>query len=63
MLKIRPTENWKLLGANIELSTDKTYDAIIATNQPNYEKNESIFAGDVENNRTILLHKGEYDIV
>jgi hypothetical protein len=56
-MKIKPTENWKLLSTGIELSTTKVYDAEPAMNQPNYEKNESIFAEGV------LLHKGEYEVI
>ena len=56
-MKIRPTENWELLGTSIKLSTEKIYDAEPATNQPNYEENESIFANG------FLLHKGEYTVI
>ena len=64
-MKIKPTQSFKLIGSQVELIEGNVYDAIPATNQPNYEKNESIFAGDISehSSNNILLHKGEYEIV
>jgi hypothetical protein len=40
-----------------EMNPDKVYDAVPATNQPNWRQKKKIFAGDH------LLEDGEYTIV
>lgn len=57
-MKIKPTENWKLLGTSIKLSKDKTYNATRAVNQPDYIARGSIFV-DVGND-SMMLDSGEY---
>ena len=59
MLKIKPKENYKLLGTYpvITLNKNKVYRAIIAINQPDYKKTGLVFCND------ILLNKTEYTII
>jgi hypothetical protein len=54
---VKPNENYKLLGTGIVLDKEKTYTAVLASNQPDYMAREAIFCGH------ILLDKGEYTIV
>ena len=56
-MKIRPLENYRLLGTSIKLDNTQIYDAIPASNQPDYIRDGKIFAGE------ILLVNGEYEIV
>ena len=56
-MKVKPKENYKLYCTRIKISKDKIYDAVIATNQPNYKEEGKIFVDE------ILLTKDEYDIV
>jgi len=58
-MKIKPKENYKLLGTYPVITLDKTkvYDGVIAINQPDYKKKGLVFCGD------ILLSKEEYIIV
>ena len=58
-MKIKPNENYKLMGTYpvITLDKNKVYDGIIATNQPDYEEKGLVFCGD------ILLERGEYEVV
>tara|TARA_R100001163_G_C5025834_1_gene167391 strand:+ start:92 stop:361 length:270 start_codon:yes stop_codon:yes gene_type:complete len=53
-MKVKPKENYKLLGTSIVLNKNKTYNAVIATNQPNYKEKGLIFVDDV------LLNANEY---
>jgi hypothetical protein len=61
VMRIKPTQSWKLAGTNFGLDKDTVYEAIEATNQPDCEEREAIFAGTDEN--SMLLVKGEYEIV
>ena len=54
IMKVKPKENYKLLGTSIVLNKNKTYNAVIATNQPNYKEKGLIFVDDV------LLNANEY---
>jgi hypothetical protein len=56
-MKVKPKENYKLLGTSIVLNKDKIYNAVIATNQPNYKEKGLIFVDEV------LLNKKEYIII
>lgn len=56
-MKVKPNESYKLLGTSITLVKGKTYNATIATNQPDYEEKGLIFV------EGILLATGEYEIV
>jgi hypothetical protein len=57
-MKIRPLENYVLLGTGIKLDETKVYDAVPATNQPDWESKGKIFVGE----SGFLLSKGEYTI-
>ena len=56
-MKIRPLENYKLLGTSIQLDKTQVYDAIPASNQPDYIRDGKVFAGDM------LLVRDEYEVV
>jgi len=56
-MKVKPKENYKLLGTSIILNKNKTYSAFIATNQPGYKEKGLIFVNDV------LLNDNEYTII
>ncbi len=56
-MRVKPNENYKLLGTSIELDKERVYDAVKATNQPNYEEEGLIFVSE------ILLNKNEYVVV
>jgi len=56
-MKIKPNENYKLLGTNIELSKDTVYTVEFATNIPNWKEKGSVFVGDM------LLHREDYTII
>ena len=55
-MRVRPLESYKLLGTEIELDKNKVYDAVLATNQPDWETKGLIFVGEV------LLSRDEYTI-
>lgn len=57
-MKIRPLDNWKLLGTSIVMDVNRVYDAVDATNQPDWEKLGLIFA-DVDGTG-FLLNASEY---
>jgi len=47
-----------------QLNKDKTYKAVIATNQPDYQKEGKIFVEPNDDLRIeLLLKKGEYEVV
>jgi hypothetical protein len=56
-MKIRPLENYKLYGTSIQLDKTQVYDAIPASNQPDYLRDGKVFAGEV------LLVRDEYEVV
>jgi CYTH domain-containing protein len=56
-MKVKPLENYRLLGTPIVLDKNTVYNAVIARNQPNYKEKGLIFVDGV------LLAKGEYKIV
>ena len=56
-MKVRPKENYHLLGTDVRLDKSKTYPATWATNQPDWEKDGKIFVNE------ILLNRGEYKFV
>jgi hypothetical protein len=57
-MKVKPLENFKLLGTSIVLDKNVTYNATWATNQPDWKRDCKIFVGP-----GVLLKKGEYVIV
>jgi hypothetical protein len=61
MMKIKPRENYSVLGYG-SLNKDKTYSAVIAYNQPDYVKEGKIFVEANEDLKIeLLLKKGEYE--
>ena len=56
-MKIKPKNNYRLLGTSISIDKTKVYTAIVATNQPNFKEKGLVFCGD------ILLNKNEYIII
>ncbi len=52
--RVRPAEDYQLVGTEIRLSTRKAYKAAPATNQPDWKSRELVFVDGV------LLEKGEY---
>ena len=61
-MKIKPKENYKLLGTDIKLSKRHWYRAIDATNQPEWKEKGKVFAllGGSYSNDSFLLERGEY---
>ena len=56
-MKIKPNENYKLLGTSIQISKDTIYTVEFATNQPNWKEKGSVFC------EGILLHREDYTII
>lgn len=56
-MKIKPNESFKLLGTDIELDKNKTYEAEVAWNIPNHKERGLVFV------EGLLLDKYEYDVV
>ena len=62
-MKIKPKLNYSIDGYG-KLNKDKTYKAVIATNQPDYQKEGKIFVEPNEDLRIeLLLTRNEYEIV
>ena len=59
-MRIKPKENYILLGTSIKLNKDKIYPGSYATNQPDYKKRQSIFVYYDNHGGSMLLTKGEY---
>mgnify|MGYP003144351807 CR=1 FL=1 len=66
-MRVRPLGNYKLLGTEIGLDKTKVYDAVLATNQPNYQELGLIFVNfgvkayhGMFANFSMLLNKDEY---
>ena len=57
IMRVRPKDNYHLLGTDIRLNKDKIYLATWATNQPDWQKDGKIFVNE------ILLNRGEYKFV
>lgn len=56
-IRIKPLLSYALYTTNIKIDKDKIYSAVIATNQPDYEKLGLVFCNE------ILLNKDEYIII
>lgn len=56
-MRVKPNRSYELLGTSIKLDKERVYDAVKATNQPNYEEEGLIFVSE------ILLNKNEYQVV
>jgi hypothetical protein len=62
-MKIKPKLNYSMEGYG-KLDKDKTYKAVIATNQPDYKEKGKIFVLPNEDLRIeLLLTRNEYEIV
>lgn len=59
-MRIKPKENYELLGTSIKLNKDKIYPASHATNQPDYKNRQAIFVYYDNHGGSMLLTKGEY---
>lgn len=60
-MKILPVENFRLLGTSMCVSKEKVYDAVPATNQPNWEERRLVFLLDGED--SMLLQGDEYEVI
>ena len=63
---VRPRSDFRLLGSGISVSSSKTYTAIDAINQPNWESRGLVFVLDAEGdtgNIGFLLDKHDYVVV
>ena len=65
---VRPRSDFKLMGSGISLSSSKTYTAIDAINQPNWESRGLVFVLDAEGDNPenplgFLLDKHDYVVV
>jgi len=58
-MRVRPLENYELLGTGIKLDKTKVYDAVPATNQPDWKAKGLIFV-DVRGHFGFLLSRTEY---
>lgn len=56
-MRVKPNENYELLGTSIKLDKNKVYEAVPATNQPNHKAMGMVFVGD------FLLNKTEYRVI
>ena len=61
-MRVRPLENYKLLGTDIKLDKTKVYNAVHATNQPEWEDRGLIFVDD-DHHFGFLLSKEDYVVV
>jgi hypothetical protein len=62
-MKIKPKLNYSMSFYG-QLNKDKTYKAVIATNQPDYKKEGKIFVEPNDDLRIeLLLKKGEYEVI
>ena len=65
-MRVQPLNNFRMLGTQIHVSKDKVYDAIHATNQPNWKERGLIFIVGAEGDSTdlgFLLDKTDYTVV
>ena len=60
-MKISPVENFRQLGTSMRVSKEKVYDAVLATNQPNWEERRLVFLLDGED--SMLLQGDEYEVI
>ena len=72
-MRVIVNQNYKLVGSTLQMDKHKVYDAVKATNQPNYEEEGLVFVsplvevGEIwhpyTNSTEILLNKNEYVVV
>jgi hypothetical protein len=58
-MRVRPLENYELLGTEIKLDKTKVYNAVPATNQPDWKAKGLIFVDD-DHHFGFLLSQTEY---
>jgi hypothetical protein len=63
-MKVRPLENYRLLGTAIVLDNTKVYSASHAENQPNWKEKGLIFVHESDDDDCVgvLLCEGEYEV-
>lgn len=59
-IRVRPKLAYKMLGTELQLDPEKTYEAIVAKNIPDWEARGLIFIGPEPG---FLLDKNEYEII
>lgn len=65
-MRVQPLNDFRMLGTGIHVSKDKVYDAIHATNQPDWKERGLIFIQGAEGDSTdlgFLLDKTDYMVV
>ncbi|RZD54491.1 MAG: hypothetical protein CXT67_00310 [Methanobacteriota archaeon] len=65
-MRVRPLNDFKMLGSGIQVSKDKIYDAVHATNQPNWESRGLVFIQNAEGDTTelgFLLDSTDYEVI
>jgi hypothetical protein len=65
-MRVRPLNDFKMLGSGIQVSKDKIYDAVHATNQPNWESRGLVFIQNAEGDTTelgFLLDSTDYEMI
>lgn len=65
-MRVRPRNDFKMLGTQIQVSKDKIYDAVPATNQPNWESRGLVFIINAEGDTTelgFLLDSTDYEVI
>jgi len=65
-MRVRPLNDFKMLGSGIQVSKDKIYDAVHATNQPNWESRGLVFIQNAEGDTTelgFLLDSTDYEAI
>lgn len=65
-MRVRPLNDFKMLGTRISVSKNKVYDAIPATNQPDWEERGLIFIQGAEGDTSdigFLLDNTDYEVI
>jgi hypothetical protein len=64
-MKVKPKENYSLLGTAVVLDNTKVYTASHASNIPDWKEKGLIFVHESEDEdcAAILLESGEYEVV
>ena len=65
-MRVRPLNDFKMLSTRISVSKDKVYDAIPATNQPDWEERGRIYIQSAEGDTSgigFLLDNTDYEVI
>mgnify|MGYP001216584597 CR=1 FL=1 len=65
-MRVRPRADFKMLGTGISVSKDEVYEAVHATNQPNWEERGLIFIRNADGDTSdigFLLDATDYEVV